>query len=222
MNTFVSTISRLLMGKIVRDRLIKKIDGWDNIPKTGNFILASNHLSHADWWMSGYIITPRKFTFIGQVDQYTGWNGFWRNVFYFYGGIIPINRKSDESKKQALVKAVEMLKKGYCVVIYPEGGRAYDGVMKEFKPGVAILALESGVPVLPVAFAGSNEILPPHGKFKMKKAVRISIGKPLYFKEERVDASHLDPSSPEYHELTLSITKKIEESVRTLRDRICS
>ena len=84
------------MGKIVRGKLIKQISGWENIPKTGNFIFASNHLSHADWFMAGYVITPRKFTFIGQVDQYTGIKGFFRNLFYWYGGIIPINRKSDE------------------------------------------------------------------------------------------------------------------------------
>jgi len=204
------------MGGIVRSKLIKRIDGWENIPKAGNFILSSNHLSHADWWMSGYIITPRKFTFIGQVDQYTGWNGFWRNVFYLYGGIIPINRKSDESKKQALAKAVEMLKKGYCVVIYPEGGRAYDGKMKEFKPGVAILYLESAVPVLPVAFKGSNEVLPPHGKLKFKKAIRISIGKSMDFPKEREASALLDKNSREYYDLCDKITKRIEEEVRRL------
>jgi len=216
MNTFVSTLSRAAMGSLVRGKLIKQINGWDNIPKAVNFILASNHLSHVDWWMSGYVITPRKFTFIGQVDQYTGWKGFWRNLFYFYGGIIPINRKSDESKKQAIAQGVKMLKKGYCVVIYPEGGRAYDGVMKEFKPGVAMLHLDSGVPVLPVAFKGTNEILPPHGKFKFIKSAEISIGKPLDFKEQRVAAAHLDPTSPEYRNLMAAVTQKIEDSVRAL------
>jgi len=51
-----------------------------------------------------------------------------------------------------------MLKKGYCVVIYPEGGRAYDGVMKNFKSGIGKLYLETGVPILPVALKGTNEI----------------------------------------------------------------
>ena len=203
------------MGKIVRDKLIKQISGWENIPK-GNFILASNHLSHADWFMCGYVITPRKFTFIGQVDQYTGINGFFRNLFYWYGGIIPINRKSDESKKEALAKAIVALKKGYCVVIFPEGGRAYDGIMREFKAGVAIIALGSGAPVLPVAFSGTNQILPPHGKLKFTKAATISIGKPLDFAKEREAADGLGKSSPDYHKLCEDITKVIENNVREL------
>ena len=48
--------------------------------------------------------------------------------------------------------------KGLWVIIYPEGGRAYDGVMREFKAGVGKLHLDSGVPVLPAAFKGTREI----------------------------------------------------------------
>ncbi len=216
MNTFVSTISRWAMAGIVHAKFIKEIYGWENIPKEGNFILASNHLSHIDWWMSGYIVTPRKFTFIAQVDQYTGIKKFWRNIFYWYGGIIPINRKSEESKKEAIETAIQMLKKGYCVVIYPEGGRAYDGIIKKFKPGVAILALESGRPVLPAAFHGSNQILPPHGKLKIKKAVIIAIGKPLDFAKEREQAKNLDKNSSEYYTLCDNITCQIETSIKNL------
>ncbi len=204
------------MGGFVRSRLIKTVKGWENIPARGNFILASNHLSHADWWMSGYIITPRKFTFIGQVDQYTGLKKLWRNIMYFYGGIIPINRKSDESKKQAIATAIKMLGRGYCVVIYPEGGRAYDGAMKEFKSGVGKLHLDSGAPVLPVAFKGSNEILPPHGKLKIKKAVEMNIGKPMDFAKERKAARNLDKDSKEYWDICRDVSKRIEEEVKKL------
>jgi 1-acyl-sn-glycerol-3-phosphate acyltransferase len=217
MNTFVSTISRLAMGWIVRGKLIKQINGWENIPKKGNFILASNHLSHADWFLCGYVITPRKFTFVGQVDKYnSGFPAVWRRLLYWYADVIPIDRTSDESKRQALAIAVEMLKKGYCVIIYPEGTRSKNGVMQTFKPGVGKLFLDSGVPVLPVGFFGSNEILPPGGKLKITKVATISIGKPLDFKEERTAATGLDPSGPEYHDLTVVVTQKIEDSVRAL------
>jgi 1-acyl-sn-glycerol-3-phosphate acyltransferase len=216
MNKFVATISRALMAGTIRRHLIKEIKGWENIPKKGNFILASNHLSHMDWFMSGYIATPRKFTFIAQVDQYTGFKKLWRNVIYLYGGIIPINRKSDESKKQAIETAIKMLKHGYCVVIYPEGGRAYDGVMRDFKSGVGKLHLDSGIPVLPVALKGTNELMPPHGRLKFKKTARISIGKPLNFPKEREMAEHLDKESKEYHNLCANVAALIEREVREL------
>jgi 1-acyl-sn-glycerol-3-phosphate acyltransferase len=219
MNTFVATLSRMILGKPVRDILIKDINGWENIPK-GNFILASNHLSHMDWFMSGYIITPRKFTFIAQVDQYTGFKKMWRNMMYWYGGIVPINRKSVESKKEAISTAIKMLGHGYCVVIYPEGGRAYDGVMREFKSGVGKLHLDSGVPVLPAAFAGTQELMPPHGKLKFKKTARINIGKPLDFIKEKEIAAKLDKDSQAYYGLCADVSKKIEENVRKLRAEI--
>ena len=206
----------MILGKPVREILIKDINGWENIPAKGNFILASNHLSHMDWFMSGYIITPRKFTFIAQVDQYRGFKKLWRNLIYFYGGIIPINRKSDESKKQAIDTAIKMLGQGYCVVIYPEGGRAYDGVMRDFKPGVGKLHLDSGVSVLPAAFAGTQELMPPHGRLKFKKAAKINIGKPLSFGREIIAAAKLDKESHEYHQLCYNVAKQIEEEVRKL------
>ena len=205
----------MILGKSVRKLLIKDIKGWDNIPG-GNFILASNHLSHMDWFMSGYIITPRKFTFIAQVDQYRGFKKLWRNIIYFYGGIVPINRKSDESKRQAIATAIKMLGQGYCVVIYPEGGRAYDGVMREFKSGVGKLHLDSGVAVLPAAFKGTQELMPPHGRLRFKKAAQISIGKPLFFGKEIIAAAKLDKDSQKYHELCAIVAKRIEEEVRRL------
>jgi 1-acyl-sn-glycerol-3-phosphate acyltransferase len=215
MNTFVSTLSRMVLGGAVRNLLIKGIKGWENVPK-GNFILASNHLSHMDWFMSGYITTPRKFTFIAQVDQYTGFKKLWRNIIYFYGGIIPINRKSDQSKKDAIATAIKMLGQGYCVVIYPEGGRAYDGMMRDFKSGVGKLHLDSGVAVLPVALKGTQELMPPHGRLKFKKAAMINIGKPLTFGPEIAAAGKMEKELPEYYKLCADVANRIEEEVRKL------
>ena len=221
MNKFTSTISRALLGGLVRGKFIKDIQGLENIPKTGNFILASNHLSHLDWFMCGYIVTPRKFTFIGQVDRYnSGLPGIGRRLMYFWGDVIPIDRTSDESKKQALIKGVEMLKKGYCVVIYPEGGRSYDGKLHDFKPGVGKLHLESGVPILPVAFKGSYELLPPGGKLTVKQNVRIAIGKPLDFTDLRDKAKKNNYAGDEYRAMCDEVAKKLESKVQDLMKTI--
>jgi len=216
MNTFVSTISRFLLGGAVRSFLIKEIKGWENVPKTKNFILASNHLSHMDWFMSGYICSPKKFTFVAQVDQYTGFKKLWRNLIYLWGGVIPINRKSSESKKWAVDTAIKMLAQGYRVVIYPEGGRAYDGVMREFKAGVGKLCLDSGVSVLPAALDGTQKLMPPHGRLKLAKVARVNIGKLMDFSKEREVAAKLDKDSREYYDLCVDVTKKIEKTVREL------
>ncbi len=221
MNKTVSTISRALLGGMIKAVFIKTITGLENVPKEGNFIFASNHLSHLDWFMSGYIVTPRKFTFIGQVDRYnSGIDGIGRRLMYWYADVIPIDRTSDESKKQALAKGVEALKNGYCVIIYPEGTRSRDGKLHEFKPGISKLHLESGVPVLPVAFNGSYEILPPGGKLKIKKLVRIAIGKPVDLVGMKEKARRLDYSGGEYRQLCADAAKIIEDEVRALKETI--
>jgi 1-acyl-sn-glycerol-3-phosphate acyltransferase len=216
MNTLISAVSRMILATPIRTFLIKDIKGLENIPQKGNFILVSNHLSHADSFMSGYIITPRKFTFLSQVDQYTGFKKMLRDSVYLWGGVIPVNRKSNESKRQAIETAVKMLENGYCLVVYPEGGRAYDGVMREFKFGVGKLHLDGGVPVLPVALRGTRELMPPHGSLKLKKTAEIVIGKPLNFTKEREMARSLDKNSGEYRNLCRNVAKKIEGKVREL------
>jgi 1-acyl-sn-glycerol-3-phosphate acyltransferase len=220
MNTFVATISKLILGKPIELLMIKEISGKENIP-VGGFILASNHLSHADWFVSGYLCAPKKFAFIGQVDQYnTGVNAIWRRLIYWWASTIPIDRKSGDSKRQAIERAVKMLKDGYRIIIYPEGGRAYDGAMREFKAGVGMLHLESGVPVLPAAFSGTREVMPPHGKIKLKKVVRVAIGKPMDFSKERELAAKLEKDSHAYHGLCADVAKKIEDEVRRLSKEI--
>ena len=183
----------------------------------GNCILAQNHLSHLDWLIDGYLCAPRRFTFIGQVDKMTGVMGFLRDMLYGYAEVIPVNRKDKESKKRAIGKAIEMLKQGYCLIIYPEGTRSKDGQLHEFKPGVAKLHLESAVPVLPVAIEGTYELMPPGQKLKIKKIVTVSIGKPLDFLKEREEAKNLDKNSQEYYSLCSSVAKKIEDEVRLLQ-----
>ncbi len=219
MDTFIATISKMILGKPIEKLMIKKIIGRENIP-AGNFILASNHLSHSDWFAGGYICAPKKFTFVAQVDQYTGFKKLWRDIIYWWGGVVPIDRKSDESKKQAMARAVKMLKNGYRVIIYPEGGRAYDGVLREFKPGVGMMHLESGAPILPAAISGTRKIMPPHGKINIKKVVQINIGKPMDFAQEREIAAKLDKHSQAYHGLCADVAKRVEHEVRALAAQI--
>jgi 1-acyl-sn-glycerol-3-phosphate acyltransferase len=146
----------------------------------------------------------------------TGFMGFLRDLLYGYAEVIPVNRKDGESRKQAFARALQRLKQGYILNIYPEGTRSRDGKLHEFKPGVARLHLESGAPVLPVAVKGSYELMPPGQKLKIKKTVSLIVGKPLDFEKERNIASGLDKSSQEYHQLCDGIVKQIEDEIGRL------
>ncbi len=216
MNKILSWFCKIFLKPIVDLIWIKKVSGLDNIPKT-NFILASNHQSHWDQVITAYLCVPRKFTYLGQIDKYTGLEGFLRNFLYTIASVIPIHRYDEESKKNALKKCVERLKKGEILIMYPEGTRSKNGKIGPGKPGIAKIYLQSGVPILPVCIKGNFEIMPIGKKFpRLKKIVEIKVGKPLRFKEELEMAKKLDCHSPEYKNICQKITDKLVEEIKKL------
>jgi len=216
MNRLVSWFCKIFIAPIVKFFLIKDIRGWENIPKT-NFILVSNHQSHLDWIVNGFICVPQRFHFIGQTDQYTGPLKLGLYILYFIAGVIGLNRKSGISKKKAMKQAVEVLKKGDSLILYPEGTRTRTGKIGKGKYGTAKFFLETGVPILPAAIKGTFELLPPGGKLKVKKNIEINIGKLLYFKQEYEEVKKLDKDSEQYNLLLLKITDIMMEKIASLK-----
>ncbi len=219
MNRLISWFCKIFIAPIARILFIKKITGLDNIPKE-NFILASNHQSHLDQVATGYICVPRRFHFIGQTDQYTGLTKLSLYIIYFLAGVIRLNRKSKASKKNMMKEAIESVKKGDCLIIYPEGTRTRTGEIGKGKYGAANIFLETGKPILPVAIKGTFDILPPEGNLKIKRIVEINIGKPLYFHEEYEKGKNIDKESDDYRLLLQEITDKIMEEIIYLKSRL--
>ena len=205
MNKIISIILKVFLAPIISILLIKEKRG--SLPK-GNFILAPNHQSYIDIIVCGYLCVPRKFTFIGQVDKGKGIIGFLRDSIYFLAGVIPLNRKDENSKKQAFARAVRALKNGYCLVIYPEGKRSKTGEVQEGKWGVAKLFLETNVPIVPLGIIGAIDVMSPNGKIKIKKLIKLNIGKPLFFKE--------DLKLKNYKDTCINITNKVMTEIKKL------
>jgi 1-acyl-sn-glycerol-3-phosphate acyltransferase len=205
MNSFFSFISKYSVAPLINLLFIKELKGLENLPK-GNFILASNHQSYLDILLSAYVCLPRRFTFIGQVDRKESWN-FLRALLYGIGEVIPVNRKDKDSRNEAFLKAIEMIKKGYCLNIYPEGTRSKTGEIQEGRWGVAKLFLETKVPVVPMGISGAFDVFPPGKGLKIKRVVKLKIGKPLFFKEE---------IGKGYDDACSSITSKIMEEIKKL------
>jgi 1-acyl-sn-glycerol-3-phosphate acyltransferase len=215
MNKAVSIFCKIFVAPLVGILLIKEVKGRKNIPGS-NFILASNHQSYLDIVACGYICVPRVFTFIGQVDKGKGIAGMLRDFFYFLGGVIRLNRKDDNSKKQVFNEAVEVINKGSSLVIYPEGTRTKTGEIQQGKWGVAKIFLKTGAPVLPLGINGAFEMLSPSGKVSLKRMIRLNIGKPIYFREEFEKAKNISVESEEYKNLCISITNRIMEEIKKL------
>lgn len=216
MNRIVSYFCKIFIKPIVDRLFIKKVEGWENIPSR-NFILAANHQSHLDQIATGYVCVPRRYYYIGQIDRYRGFDRFLLNVLYFVAGVIKVNRKKPESRKKAKEEAIERLKKGDCLVIYPEGTRTRTGKIQEGEMGVAKIFLKTGVPILPVGILGTFELMPPGKGFpKIKREVKIDIGKPLFFEKEFWKAKKIKKDSVEYQEILKKITQRVMEEIARL------
>lgn len=158
--------------------------GKENVPQTGAAILASNHLSFSDHFFMPMQLIPRKVTFLAKAEYFTGrgLKGFVSRTFFSGVGQIPIDRTGGKASEGALRTGLRVLREGHLLGIYPEGTRSPDGKLYKGKIGVARMALEARVPVVPVAMIGTYEVQPT-GQLMPSFGVRpgVRFGKPLDF-----------------------------------------
>jgi 1-acyl-sn-glycerol-3-phosphate acyltransferase len=141
--------------------------------------LASNHLSAADWVFMPLSL-KRRVTFLAKAEYFTGKGvkGFLRRAFFSGAGQVPIDRSSASAAEDAIQTGLRILQEGKLLGIYPEGTRSPDGRLYRGKVGVARMALDTGVPVIPIAMVYSRKKLP----FGLKRTrVQVRFGEPLDF-----------------------------------------
>ena len=172
----------ILIGPWLRLLFRPVVEGIENIPVEGGAILASNHLSFSDSFFLP-LVCPRRITFMAKSDYFTGKGVKGRLIASFFRGAgqIPVDRIGGRASEAALHTGLRVLAAGECLGIYPEGTRSHDGRLYRGKTGVARMALEGRVPVIPVAMIGTFEIQPA-GRVRPKiMRVRVKIGEPLTF-----------------------------------------
>ena len=159
-----------------------KIEGLEYVPQSGPAILASNHLAVMDSFYLPLVV-PRRITFLAKSEYFTG-TGFkgWLSRWFFTAvGQVPIDRSSADAAQAALDTAQRVLGEGKLLGMYPEGTRSPDGRLYKGKTGLARLALETGVPVIPVAMIGTNKVNPPGTSMLRFGKVTVRFGKPMEF-----------------------------------------
>jgi 1-acyl-sn-glycerol-3-phosphate acyltransferase len=147
--------------------------GAENVPRTGPVILAPNHFSQWDHFFAG-VFLRRKVRFMAKSQLFSNPVIKW---IFFHGGAFPVRRGHQD--EEAFKTAFTILERGGCMLMYPEGGRSRTGGIGEPRPGVGRIALESGVPVVPVAIHGSMGVR-RWRKFSFPK-VTIQYGEPIVF-----------------------------------------
>jgi 1-acyl-sn-glycerol-3-phosphate acyltransferase len=176
-------VVKAIIGPVLRVLFRPWAEGTDNVPREGAAILASNHLSFSDHFFAPLPL-PRKVVFLAKSEYFTGRGikGLLSKAFFSGVGQIPVDRSGGAASERALRTGLRVLASGQLLGIYPEGTRTPDGRLFRGKTGVARLALEAKVPVIPTAMIGGFEFQPP-GKLAPRLTIRpgVRFGKPLDF-----------------------------------------
>ena len=172
----------VLLGPLLKLVFRPRTEGAENVPDEGAAILASNHLSYVDW-MFMPLTLPRRVTFVAKAEYFTspGIKGWFQKKFFSGAGQVPIDRSGATAAEGALKAAKRILGEGGLFGIYPEGTRSHDGRLYRGKTGVARLALETKVPVIPIAVVGTDVVAPPGKKFGAVTRPVARFGRPLDF-----------------------------------------
>jgi 1-acyl-sn-glycerol-3-phosphate acyltransferase len=178
--------------------------GLENLPRSGGFVLAANHVSNLDPWPLGLPLFPRRWLrFMGKSELFNPVLG----PILRAGGVFPVRR--GERDMGAIRTAVELCRSGEIVVMFPEGTRREKGLRKkrEARPhtGAARIALEAGCPLVPAAIRGTDRI-------SRLAPLRVAYGLPVALD----DLGAQDPreAAQEATDRLMAEIRRLEESLR--------
>jgi 1-acyl-sn-glycerol-3-phosphate acyltransferase len=130
-----------------------RVVGKENLPRDGGFLLAPSHRSMMDIPFAA-VVTHRRIRFMGKKSLFS--LPVIGAIFTWLGGF-PVAR--DGTDRKAVRESVEMLRAGEVLCVFPEGTRQNGPKIQPLQPGAAYLALRSGMPIIPIGMAGTEEIL---------------------------------------------------------------
>ena len=140
-----------------------------------SFIYMSNHQSNFDIPVL-YGALPVQFRWLAKAELFKipvfgqGMRG---------AGYISIDRSNRQSAFQSLARAAESIRNGTSIMIFPEGTRSRDGDLQTFKKGGFVMALDAGVPIVPVVISGTHAVMPKGALLIRRRRVRVYVGTPI-------------------------------------------
>jgi 1-acyl-sn-glycerol-3-phosphate acyltransferase len=149
------------------------IEGRENVPATGTFLLAPTHRSILDTPIASGV-TRRRMRFMG-ADKYWKNDAFGR-LLTALGGF-PVSRGTAD--REALKRCIAVLEQGEPLVLFPEGERKSGPLVQPLFDGATFIAVKAGVPIVPVGIGGSERAMARGAKFISPRKVHVVVGKPI-------------------------------------------
>jgi 1-acyl-sn-glycerol-3-phosphate acyltransferase len=154
-----------------------RLEGLENVPRQGAALVVANHCSNLDPLFVGYAVghrTDRLVHFMAK-EEMRRWPviGFLARS----AGVFFVRRGEGDRAAQRI--ALDLLADDRMVGVFPEGTRSRDGQLRDGRAGAALLAIRTGVPILPVGLAGTNAIFPGRSRWPHRNRITIRIGLPL-------------------------------------------
>lgn len=177
---------RVIFSSMLRLFFRAEISGAENVPGEGGVIIAANHVSNWDPPVLATFVM-RQFHFMAKQELF--------EIPVFGGAIRKLHAfpvKRGAADRAAIKQAIRILQEGACLGLFPEGTRSKDGELGKPEPGIALIALKAGVPVVPAAIIGTEKIF-SRGEFFPK--VKIVYGKPLRMEAGKADKEALQAFS---------------------------
>jgi long-chain acyl-CoA synthetase len=209
-NTFWYLVSRLAR-MIALDRFDLKVRGIEKLPKSGAYIISSNHQSYLDPLILAGVVPPEVFPRVFAVGT---------SEIFGQGFMLKLARSlrvlvvdPDANLVPAMRAGAFGLRQGRPLILYPEGERSIDGTPRIFKKGAAILSIHTQVPIVPVAIEGFYDAWPRNKPFQKFARLRMEFGDPIFPPPES------DASEEAYEKLTAELKARVVEMWESLRDR---
>ena len=206
---------RFSVWAIYRGYFSIKCNGLKNLPREQPYIIAANHSSHLDTLAIMTVLKSesKRLRVLAAKDYWFGT----RFKSWFSGELlkfVPFDRHANFL--QGLRISQEILKQNECLLIYPEGTRSVTGELQPFKPGLGLLAFETGSPIIPTYIDGTYRALPKGKSFPSKSRVRVTFGKPI-MPSSGHDASAVNTAAGLEQETYRKLADAVRAEIEALR-----
>lgn len=178
------------------------IEGRENVPAEGPFIMAPVHRSNIDFAMIS-CATDRKMRFMGKD---TLWKVKWFGRLITILGAYPVHR--GVADREALRSTIDILEGGEPLVLFPEGTRRFGPTVEDLYEGAAYVAARAGVPLVPIGIGGSEGALPKGSKVPRPVKVHLIVGPPIF--PPPTPEGRRNPSRRAVHQLTLELQAELQ------------